>query len=306
MDRLQLMTVFIAVAEEESFAGAGRRLRMSAPAVTRAIAALEDRLRVKLLHRTTRFVRATDAGRRYLEAARRVVALADEADDAAIGVSAAPRGHVAVTAPVLFGRMYVIPCIAEYLDRYPETTVSGLLVDRVVNLLEEDVDVAVRIGDLPDSGLKALRVGSVRRVICASPQYLARRGVPRLPADLHAHAIVAATSMAQDVDWRLHGASGELTIRCKPRLLVTSNDAAIEAALRGVGITRLISYQVAPQLASGELEVVLGEYEPPPMPIHVVHREGTHSPARIRAFIDLLAERLRALSALNGAPGPAS
>ena len=299
MDRLHLMTVFIAVAEEESFAGAGRRLHLSPPAVTRAIATLENHLHVKLLHRTTRFVRATDIGRRYLEDARRVLTLANEIDDAAIGISAAPRGHVTVTAPVLFGRMYVMPCVVDFLDRYPETTVSALLLDRVVSLLEEDVDVAVRIGELQDSSFKALRVGSVRRVICASPDYLARRGVPQVPADLHAHAIVAATSLEQSIDWRLRDASGELTIRCKPRLVVTSNDAAIEAALRSAGITRLISYQVAPQLASGELKIVLSEYEPPPVPIHIIHREGRHTAARIRAFIDLLAGQLRAEASLN-------
>jgi DNA-binding transcriptional LysR family regulator len=293
MDRLHLMTVFIAVAEEQSFAAAGRRLHLSAPAVTRAVAALEDHLGVKLLHRTTRIVRPTDAGRRYLEDAKRVVALADEIDDAAVGISAAPRGHVTVTAPVLFGRMYVMPCVVEYLDRYPETTMSTLLLDRVVNLLEEDVDVAVRIGELPDSGLKALRVGHVRRVICASPQYLARRGIPATPGDLDGHTIVATSSLGQGLDWRLRGASGDLTVRCKPRLEVTSNDAAIEAAVRGAGITRLISYQVAPLLASGQLQAILVEYEPPPVPIHIVHREGRHSAARIRAFIDLLAERLR-------------
>ncbi len=299
MDRLHLMTVFIAVAEEESFAGAGRRLHMSPPAVTRAIAALENHLRVKLLHRTTRFVRATDVGRRYLEDARRVLALADEVDDAVIGISAAPRGHVRVTAPVLFGRMYVMPCVVEYLDRYPETTVSALLLDRVVNLLEEDVDVAVRIGDLQDSSFKALRVGYVRRVICASPEYLARRGVPQVPADLQAHAIVATTSLGQSFDWRLRDGSGELTVRCKPRLEVTSNDAAIEAATRSAGITRLMSYQVAPQLASGELKVVLSENEPLPVPIHIVHREGRHTATRIRSFIDLLADRLRSDKSLN-------
>lgn len=299
MDRLHLMTVFIAVAEEESFAAAARRLRMSPAAVTRAVVTLESHLRVKLLHRTTRFVRATDVGRRYLEDARRVVALADEIDEAALGISAAPRGHVTVTVPVLFGRMYVMPCIVDYLDRYPETTVSTLLLDRVVNLLEEDVDVAVRIGDLQDSSLKAVRVGQVRRVICASPGYLARRGAPATPAELRAHSIIATTSLGQSVDWRLRDARGETTIRCDPRLVVTSNDAAIEAAVRGAGITRLMSYQVAPLLVAGALEVVLSECEPPPVPIHVVHREGRHSASRIRAFIDLLVEHLRGEPSLS-------
>ena len=174
MDRFQLMTVFVAVAEEESFAGGARRLSMSPPAVTRAIAMLETRLGIKLLTRTTRHVRATDAGLRYLDSARRILADAEEADEAAAGIHAAPRGQLAVTAPVLFGSMFVTPAIVGYLERYPDVTLNAVFLDRVVNLLEEGLDVGVRIGELPDSSMRAIPVGHVRRVVCAAPDYLAK------------------------------------------------------------------------------------------------------------------------------------
>lgn len=294
MDRLHLMTVFIAVAEEEGFAAGARRLHISPPAVTRAVAALEERLGVKLLNRTTRYVRATEAGQRYLEDARRVLAEANAADEAAAGVNAEPRGHLTVTAPVLFGRMFVMPGIVEYLERYPGTEVSALFLDRIVNLLEEGMDVGVRIGELPDSSMRALRVGSVRLLLCASPEYLQRHGVPGKPQDLLEHSMIASSAGGNAIDWRFATPSGISTLRLRPRLTVTTNDAALEAARRGFGITRLLSYQIAPQLAAGELTVILKEYEPAPWPVHIVHREGRYASAKVRAFIDLMAKRLRA------------
>lgn len=293
MDRLHLMTVFVAVAEEESFAGGARRLGMSPPAVTRAIAALEERLAVKLLNRTTRFVRATDAGQRYLEDARRIIAEVDDADEAAAGVHAEPRGHLAVTAPALFGKMYVLPGIVDYLQRYPAMEVSALFLDRVVNLLEEGLDVGVRIGELPDSTLRALRVGKVRRVVCASPDYLDRHGIPQTPAELSDHAIISASAVSPTVDWKFGQGSKSTTFRVKPRLCLTTNDAAIEAAVQGFGITRLLSYQIAPYLASGQLQTFLNNYESEPMPVHVLHREGRHAAGKVRTFIDLMVARLR-------------
>ncbi len=299
MDRLHLMTVFVAVAEEESFAGGARRLGMSAPAVTRAIAALEDQLRVKLLDRTTRFVRTTEAGQRYLDDARRILGEVDEADEAAVGVNAEPRGHLAITAPALFGKLFVLPVIVEFLQRYPAVEVSALFLDRVVNLLEEGLDVGVRIGELPDSSMKALRVGSVRRVLCASPGYLEKHGTPHSPAALSGHSIIAATAVSPTAEWKFGQGSTSSAVRVKPRLTVSNNDAAIEAVLLGFGITRLLSYQVAPQLASGRLKIILGGYEPAPMPIHVLHREGRYASAKVRSFVDLMAVRLREDNALT-------
>lgn len=299
MDRLYLMTVFVAVAEEESFAGAARRLGMSPPAVTRAIASLEERLGVKLLNRTTRYVRATESGQRYLEDARRVIAAADEADEAAVGISAQPRGHMTITAPVLFGRMYVMPGIVDYLKKYPDTSVSALFLDRVVNMLEEGVDVGIRIGELSDSSYRALRVGHVRRVICAAPAYLKQHGIPQTPQDLKSHQVIVASSLSQNIEWRFVDQGEPVAVRIKPRLTVASNDGAIEAAALGLGVTRLMSYQVAPLLAAGKLKIVLSEYEAAKVPIHIIHREGRHASAKMRAFIDLMAERLRADTSLN-------
>ena len=298
LDRFHLLSVFVAVAEEQGFAAGARRLGMSPPAVTRAIATLEARLGVQLLNRTTRFVRATDAGMRYLENARRVLAELDEADEEATGVHAMPRGQLAVTAPVLFGGQYVMPVVVEFLDRYPETSVSAVFLDRVVNLLEEGVDVGVRIGELPDSTMRAIRVGAVSRVTCASRRYLKKHGEPVEPRDLARHTIVVTSAVSPASEWRFAAGSHAVATRIKPRLSVTSNDAAIRAALLGFGITRVLSYQVASHIASGRLTRLLATYEPPPLPIHVIHREGRQASSKVRAFVDLLVARLRAETAL--------
>ena len=299
MDRFHLMTVFVAVAEEEGFAAAARRLRMSPPAVTRAIACLEERLGVRLLTRTTRLVRTTDAGARYLDDARRILLEADEADEAAAGINARPRGNLAVTAPVLFGKIYVMPVITAYQTTYQETTVSALFIDRVVNLAEEGLDVGVRIGPLPDSSLRAIRVGQVRRVVCASPAYLKQHGSPKSPADLARHPIIAATSVSAGSEWAFTKGKAKIGVRLSPRILVNTNEGALEAAKSGFGLTRLISYQVANELANGTLKTVLTEFEEASLPVHVIHREGRHGSAKVRSFVDLAVERLRAHTALR-------
>lgn len=293
MDRLHLMTVFAAVAEAESFAGGARRLGMSPPAVTRAISALEDRLGVRLLTRTTRIVRATEAGLRYLEDARRIIAEVDEADEAAAGINAEPRGRLAVTAPVLFGKMFVTPAIVEYLQRYPAVDVSALFVDRVVNLIEEGLDLGIRIGHLPDSSMKALKIGQVRSVLCASPEYLAAHGIPEHPADLRQHTLISASGLSPTTEWKFVEDGKVLSVRLQPRLTVTTNDAAIESAVAGFGLTRLLSYQIAPCLAKGKLKIVLSEYEAAPLPIHVIHREGRQAAAKVRSFMDIIVRRVR-------------
>ena len=299
MDRFHLMAVFVAVAEEEGFAAAARRLRMSPPAVTRAIACLEERLGVRLLTRTTRLVRTTDAGARYLDDARRILLEADEADEAAAGINARPRGNLAVTAPVLFGKIYVMPVITAYQTTYQETTVSALFIDRVVNLAEEGLDVGVRIGPLPDSSLRAIRVGQVRRVVCASPAYLKQHGSPKSPADLARHPIIAATSVSAGSEWAFTKGKEKIGVRLSPRILVNTNEGALEAAKSGFGLTRLISYQVANELADGTLKTVLTEFEEASLPVHVIHREGRHGSAKVRSFVDLAVERLRAHTALR-------
>ena len=299
MDTLNLMIIFVAVAEEESFAGGARRLQISPPAVTRAIVALEENLKVKLLNRTTRYVRVTDAGMRYLDDARRIIGEVEEANEAAAGINAEPRGHLAVTAPVMFGRLFVLPSMIEYLQRYSEMEVSALFLDRAVNLLEEGIDVGIRIGELPDSSMKATRVGGVRQVICASPQYLKKHGKPAHPNDLSKHHVVSAISVSPTIEWKFKDGSGIVTVRVKPRLTVSSNDAAIEAAVHNFGITRLMSYQVGSYITSGKLKIILTDFEPEPMPIHVIHREGRYASAKVRSFVDMIVANLRANAVIN-------
>ena len=290
------MTVFVAVAEEQSFAAGARRLHMSPPAVTRAIASLESRLQVRLLTRTTRYVRVTEAGQRYLQDARRIISAVDAADEAVTGINGEPKGQLAITAPVLFGRLYVMPAIVTYLERYAEMQVSAVFLDRVVNLLEEGLDIGIRVGELPDSSMNAIQVGHVRRVTCASPTYIARHGLPRHPNDLSRHYLIAANSAGNQGEWRF---GQGISIKIKPRLTEINNDSTIVAVLRHLGITRLLSYQVAPYLASGELVTVLEAFEPERLPVHVLHREGQYASAKVRSFVDLIVAELRAQAALK-------
>ncbi|MEN9865975.1 MAG: hypothetical protein RL748_1565, partial [Pseudomonadota bacterium] len=283
MDRLQMMAVFVAVAEEEGFAGAARRLAMSPPAVTRSIAALETHLGVKLFKRSTRLVRLTDAGQRYLPDARQVLLAADEADMHAAGANAEPHGQLVLTAPMMFGRLYVMPGVVAYMQHYPQMQVSAMFADRVVNLLEEGVDVAFRIGDLADSGYHAFKVGTVRRVLCAAPAYLAQHGTPLEPDQLNQHQLVLSRGINATGEIKLMQQNTPLTIKVKPRLWVNDNAAVIEAAVSGLGIVSVISYQIATQLAAGTLQIILPDYELPPMPIHIVHAEGRYAPAKVRA-----------------------
>ena len=299
MDRFHLINVFVTVVDCQGLAGAARKLNLSPPAVTRAINELETHLGLRLLTRTTRSVRVTDAGERYVQDCRRILAEMLEADESVSGMHSAPRGRLTVTAPVLFGALFVTPIVTEYLSRYPDVSASCLFLDRVVHLLDEGVDVAVRIGDLPDSSMQAIRVGQVRRVICASPDYLARKGIPTTPDDLHGHTIISASSVTPNPEWKLMD-KGELrNIRLQARMITTTNDSAVRAAASGFGLTRLLSYQVAEHLRNGLLKTVLPDFEPTALPIHVVHREGRQAPQRVRAFLDLAIERLRQDAALN-------
>jgi DNA-binding transcriptional LysR family regulator len=239
-------------------------------------------------------VRLTDAGQRYLDDARQILAMVAEADETASGLNTSPQGPLAVTAPVLFGKLYVMPAIVDFLAAYPAVQVNAFFLDRNVNVVEEGMDVAVRIGDLPDSSLKALRVGTVSRVVCASPTYLARHGVPRRPGDLAEHAIIMAAAVTPRSEWKFGQGAATEAVRVLPRLTVTSNDGAIEAAKAGLGLVRVMSYQIAPELAEGKLKVVLAGHEEAPLPVHLLHRERKYGSSKVRAFIDLLADTLRA------------
>lgn len=294
MDRLQAMAAFVAVVEEGGFAAAARALRVSAPVVTRAVGELEERLGTRLLTRTTRVVRVTEAGARYAGDCRRLLAGIAEADEAAGGSHGVPRGQLTVTAPVLFGSLFVMPIVARYVERHAEVTIACWFVDRLVNLVEEGADVAVRVGELPDSSLQATRVGRVRRVLCASPEYLARVGTPTSPQELVQHTIVSASGISPTHEWPFVDGGRAVTVKLAPRITTTTNDSAVAAALAGVGMTRLLSYQVAQEIEAGRLHLVLADHEPPPLPVHVVHREGRYASPKVRAFIDLACEALRA------------
>ncbi|WP_330109935.1 LysR family transcriptional regulator [Methylophaga thalassica] len=299
MDRLHLMTVFVAVVENEGFASAARKLRLSPPAVSRAVSELETRLGVKLLHRTTRHLQITDAGQRYYKDAKQIVALSEEADDAVRGRNAIPKGLVRITASVLFGRLYVMDGLISYLKNYPEMQVDALFVDRVVNMLEEGIDVAIRIGELQDSSYKAIKVGAIRRVLCASTPYLKEHGYPKKPEDLADHRIILARGLSPSNELKFTDNGKATSVRVHPFLTVSDNFSAEKAVLAHMGISRFLSYQVADSLESGALKIILSEYEHPPVPVHVVHREGRYSSARTRSLIDWMVEHLRSQTTLN-------
>ena len=299
MDKLHLINVFVAVVDTNGFAGAARKLSISPPAVTRAINELESHLGVRLLTRTTRVVRVTDAGLRYVTDCRRILAEITEADESVGGVNSAPRGRLSLTAPVLFGAKFITPIVTDYLQRYQEMSASCLFLDRVVNMIDEGMDVAVRIGELPDSSLQAVLVGHVRRIICASPKYLEKHGIPKNPDDLQSHVLISASAVTPTQEWRLMVNGVPSIIKIQPRLTTSTNDSAVAAVESGFGLVRLMSYQVADQLRDGKLKVVLSEFEPPALPVHVVHHEGRHATRKARTFLDMAIERLRADPALN-------
>jgi len=299
MDHLTAMRVFVAVAEESGFAPAARRLALSTPSVTRAVAALEDRIGARLLHRTTRVVRLTEAGARYLGDCKRILHDLAEAEASAAGSHGEPRGELTVTAPVMFGRLHVAPVLFDFLEDHPQVTARLLLLDRIADLVEEGMDVALRIGRLPDSALRAVRVGTVRRVVCAAPEYLARRGVPQRPSDLERLDVVEFSPVGAWREWGFPSDSARETVTPRVRLVVNTADAAVAAAVAGRGLTRVLSYQIADELRAGRLAVVLTDFEPPPVPVHLVHAEGRRTSAKVRAFVDYAAERLRAMLAAD-------
>lgn len=301
MDRFQEMQAFLAIAEERSFAAAARRLNLSPPSVTRVVAALEARLGTLLIARTTRSMHITEAGQRYATDCRRILAELEEAEESATSGHAMARGQLTITAPVLFGELFVTPVVVDYLSQHPTVQVKALLVDRVVNMIDEGVDVAVRIGHLPDSGLHAVKVGEVRQVICASPAYLNQHGRPQHPNDLRRAQVAISSSSPLVSAWQFSTHAGTLSIPLEPRLTVTANQAAINATRLGWGLTRALSYQVAANVKAGELEILLGEYEPPPLPIHVLYQGSRKITAKVRTFVDFCTTRL----ARNDALAPA-
>lgn len=293
MDRFLAMQVFVAVGEEQGFAAAARRLGLSPPAVTRVISGLEQGLGVKLLQRTTRIVRLTEAGARYLLDCKRLLGELDDAEQAASGAHGELRGQLAVTGSVMFGARFVAPLLMEFLEQHPKLTARALFLDRVVDLIEEGVDVAVRLAHLADASFSAIRVGSVREVILASPAYLERHGVPRRPSDLAGLTAIAFSQGRAAPAWSLREGKRTVAVRPKTRLVVNSSEVALMAAMAGAGLTRALSYMAAADVKAGRLRVILREFEPEPLPVHVIHQEGKQAGARVRGFVDFLVAGLR-------------
>jgi DNA-binding transcriptional LysR family regulator len=292
MDRLQSLKVFVAVADAESFAGGARALGLSAPSATRGVGELETALGARLFTRTTRQVRLTEVGRAYLDEVRDILARLAVADDAAAGAAERPVGRLRITCPQEFGRLHVAPLITEFLDLNEGVSAELLMLDRMVNLVEEGVDIALRIGPLPSSDLAALKVGEVRRVVCGAPAYVASHGLPGTPSDLTEHRLIGTPTDTAVGVWRF-GADETSVVKVAPRLSMTSVAAAIGIARDGWGLARALSYQVAEDVEAGLLQTVLDEHEPAPLPVHLVHVEGRRAAAKVRAFLDFAAPRLR-------------
>lgn len=293
MDRLEAMNVFLCAVEGGSLSAAGRKLGMPLATVSRKLADLETHLRARLLNRSTRSLTLTDAGRDYFAACKRILEEVAEAERSAAGEFSEPRGELTITAPIVFGRMHVLPVIAEFLAAYPEVDVHLMQGDRIVHLLDEQVDLAVRIGELPDSRLTATRLGSTRRVVCASPDYLAARGAPVSPSDLSAHRCITFDTMSSATTWNFQVDGVELGVPVHSRLQVNTAEAAIDAALSGVGITRVLCYQIAPAQRTERLQTVLQAFEPSPVPISFVYANRQRLPLKLRAFLDFAMPRLR-------------
>ncbi|MDX0625050.1 LysR family transcriptional regulator [Sinorhizobium medicae] len=290
MDRWQAMRIFVQVVESGGFAPAAKALHMSPPSVTRAVAQLEGLIGTRLLIRTTRSLKMTAAGEGYLADCRRILAEIAEAEANAAGSFTAPAGLLTVTAPALFGRIHVLPVILDFLDAYPAMQVKTVFVDRVTNLVDEGLDVAIRIASLPASGLIARRIGSVRQVLCGSPDYFARFGELGSPHELAGHRIIGREGLFGHSEW-LFGRDSSIRIPISPRLICNTNDAVLSAAVAGWGLSRFQSYQVAADIRAGRLKVALADYEREPVPIHIVHAEGRMVSARVRAFVDFAAGR---------------
>ncbi len=294
------MTTFVFVVDGGGISAAARRMDTSISVVSRTLSLLETRLNVSLMIRTTRKIRLTDAGLAFYEDCRRILAQIARVDQLAIGARDDPRGPLTVTAPALFGKTYVAPVVTEYLALCPEVDINCWFVDRVVNLANEGVDVAIRVGELPDSSAQAIGVGKVRRVVCAAPAYFAQHGVPLKPEDVAHHTTIHTAGLFAASEWPFMIDSTPARIRLQPRLTTSTTESAIIAAKSGFGIASLFSYQIEEELRVGKLQIALADYELRPLPVHVVHREGKYATRKVRAFIDLVVERLRSIDSLNG------
>jgi DNA-binding transcriptional LysR family regulator len=296
MDRLEAMSLLIAVAEAGSLTAAGRKLGVPLPTVSRKISELEAHLMTRLLTRSTRRLSLTEAGAAYVAAAKRILDEVNEAERAASGEHAAPRGEIVITAPLAFGRLHVLPIIAEFLTRWPEIDVRLVLADRNLHLIDDHVDIAVRIGALADSTLVGTRVGPVRRVVCGSPAYFAAHGPPQRPEDLAALSAVTFDQLSSSAHWSFRDPKSkrETRVVMRSRLSVNTAEAAIDGAAAGLGVTRVLSYQAAQPVLDGKIQIVLADYEPAPSPVSLIHAGQGLMPLKVRMLLDFAAPRLRA------------
>lgn len=297
MDRLESMSLLVAAVEAGSLSAASRRLSMPLPTVSRKVSELESHLRTRLLVRTSRRLVLTSAGEAYVAACKRILEEVSEAERQASGEYAAPRGALIFTAPIVFGRLHVLPVVTDFLATYPEINIRMVLSDRILHLLDEHIDLAVRIGELPDSSLRATRLGAVRRILCASPAYLATHGVPTVPSELTGHACICFDNITPTDAWHFAPRKGKSAqpVAIHPRLRVNTAEAAIDAALHGLGITCVLSYQVASHVSRGTLRILMEAHEPPPIPVSLVYAEPGHLPRKMQVFLDFAIPRLRKL-----------
>ncbi|RUW84937.1 LysR family transcriptional regulator [Mesorhizobium sp. M1E.F.Ca.ET.063.01.1.1] len=293
MDRLDAMSLFVATVEAGSLSAAARRAGMPLATVSRRLSDLEKHLKTRLLNRSTRRLALTDAGQSYLAACRRILGEVSEAERVAAGEYTNPTGELVVTAPVVFGRLHVLPVVTAFLDAYPDVDIRLTLSDRIIQLVEEHVDLAVRIGELPDSAMVAKRIGSIRRIVCASPAYLAGNRTPIEPRDLAGHNCITFEGLASPATWSFVSGKSEIAVPVRSRLRVNTAEAAIDAAIAGLGLTKVLSYQADAAVRAGTLRVVLESFEPPPWPVNLVHAGQGLLPVKLRAFLDFAAPRLK-------------
>jgi DNA-binding transcriptional LysR family regulator len=301
MDRFDSMSLLLAAVDAGSLSAAARKLGTPLATVSRKISDLERHLKTQLLTRSNRQLALTDAGRNYLTACRRILEELDEAERAAAGEYSTPKGHLTLSAPIVFGRLHVLPVVTAFLKAYPEIDVRLALADRMINLVEDHVDAALRIGSLADSSMTAIKVGEIRRVSCGSPAYFKRRGKPQRPADLADHDCVTFEGQNSPHAWTFGVGKAQQSVTIHSRLAVNTAEAAVDAAVAGLGVTRVFSYQVAAALKAGTMALVLEEFEPAPFPVSLVHAGERLLPIKLRAFLDFAAPRLRkVLPAVSG------
>jgi DNA-binding transcriptional LysR family regulator len=293
LDRLEAMTLLLAAVEHGSLSKASRELRLPLPTVSRKIAELESHLKATLLIRSTKGLELTPTGRSYIAAVKAILEQLNEVERTAAGEYTEPRGDLVATAPIMFGRLHVLPVVLRFLSTFPEIAVSLMLTDRVAHFPDDQIDLAVRVGTLPDSSLIATRLGEVRRVMCASPDYLASNGIPATPDELARHNVISFEHVALPTTWTFASGGAEIRVSFRSRLSVDTIDAAIDAGLAGAGLIRAMSYQVVEHVRSGRMKVVLESFERAPLPVHLVYARQNRLPLKLRAFIDTVVPRLR-------------